>query len=218
MLALLVTGLALGLAYAAVPGAVNTEALRRGVAGGFVPAWSIQTGALVGDTLWALIGLTGATVLIRIDAVAVAIGLVGAGFLFALARTALRAAITGSGAGETAAGPSGNAFAVGVTFSLANPAGIAFWSGLGGGVLAAHGGASTSNIAALLLAFTVGAFAWGCGMAGALHWSRRFAGGRVFQAVDALCGLALAYFGVRLLWTSLRKSWRWLSPAARAFG
>ena len=217
MLALLVTGLALGLAYAAVPGAVNAEALRRGVAGGFVPAWSIQTGALVGDTLWALIGLTGAALLIQIDAVAIAFGLVGAGFLFALARTALRAAIAGPEAGAAAA-PSGNAFSVGMAFSLANPAGIAFWSGLGGGVLAAHGGASTSNSAALLLAFTLGAFAWGCGMAGALHWSRRFAGGRVFRAVDALCGLALSYFGVRLLWSSLQKSWRWLAPAARAFG
>jgi threonine/homoserine/homoserine lactone efflux protein len=218
MLALLVTGLALGLAYAAVPGAVNAEALRRGVAGGFVPAWSIQTGALVGDTLWALIGLTGAAVLIRIDAVAIAFGLVGAGFLFALARSALRAAIAGPNDAGATAGPAGNAFSVGMAFSLANPAGIAFWSGLGGGVLAAHGGASAGNIAALLLAFTIGAFAWGCGMAGALHWSRRFAGGRVFRAVDAFCGLALSYFGVRLLWSSARKSWRWLAPAARVFG
>lgn len=218
MLALLLTGLVLGLAYAAVPGAVNAEALRRGVAGGFVPAWSIQTGALVGDALWAAIGLTGAAVLLQIDAIAIAIGLVGAGFLFALARTALRAAITGpdhNAAGEAGAAPRGNAFAVGVTFSLANPAGIAFWSGLGGGVLAAYGGATTGNLLALLLSFTLGAFAWGCGMAGALHWSRRFANGRVFQTIDALCGLALAYFGVRLLWTSLKKSSRWLSPALR---
>lgn len=31
----------LGLAYCAVPGAVNTDALRRGLAGGFRPSWLI---------------------------------------------------------------------------------------------------------------------------------------------------------------------------------
>ncbi len=48
---LLVTGLTLGLDYSAVPGAVNTEALRQGLASGFRPAWLIQTGALMGDFL-----------------------------------------------------------------------------------------------------------------------------------------------------------------------
>jgi chemosensory pili system protein ChpE len=217
LIGLLITGAALGLAYSAVPGAVNAEALRRGVAGGFVPAWSIHTGALVGDLLWAVIGLTGAAVLIQIDAVAVAIGLVGAGFLFALARTAVRGAIAGPPADGTTIPPAGNAFAVGVTFSLANPAGIAFWSGLGGGVLASYGGATTGNLAALLTAFMAGSIVWGCAMAAATAWSRRFAGGKLFRAVDALCGLALTYFGVRLLLSSLKKSRRWLAPALRVF-
>jgi chemosensory pili system protein ChpE len=217
LIGILITGAALGFAYSAVPGAVNAEALRRGVAGGFAPAWSIQTGALVGDLLWAVIGLTGAAVLIRIDAVAVAIGMVGAGFLFALARTALRGALAGPPASGATTAPIGNAFAVGVTFSLANPAGIAFWSGLGGGVLTAYGGATTGNLVALLTAFMAGSIVWGCAMAAATAWSRRFAGGRLFQAIDALCGLALTYFGVRLLWSSLKKSQRWLAPALRVF-
>jgi len=214
---ILITGVVLGLAYSAVPGAVNAEALRRGVAGGFFPAWSIQTGALVGDLLWAVIGLTGAAVLVQIDAVAVAIGLVGAGFLFALARTAVRAAIVGPAHGGESVPPAGNAFAVGVTFSLANPAGIAFWSGLGGGVLASNGDATTSNLVVLLAAFMAGSMVWGAAMAAATAWSRRFAGGSLFRAIDALCGLALSYFGIRLLWTSLKKSQRWLVPALRSF-
>src|SRR6478735_8560765 len=93
---LLITGVTLGLAYSAVPGAVNTEALRRGLAGGFRPSWLIQTGALLGDLLWAVIGLTGAAVLIERDAIATLLGLVGAGFLFALARSAFRGALVGS--------------------------------------------------------------------------------------------------------------------------
>ena len=92
LIPLLVTGLTLGLAYSAVPGAVNTEALRRGVAGGFRPAALVQTGALVGDLFWAVIGITGAIVLIQHDAIATLLGLIGAGLLFTLARSALRSA------------------------------------------------------------------------------------------------------------------------------
>ncbi|HEX5498375.1 MAG TPA: LysE family transporter, partial [Thermomicrobiales bacterium] len=90
---LLVSAVGLGAAYAAVPGAVNAEALRRGMTGGFRPALLVQVGSLVGDALWAVVGLTGAAALASIDALAVALALIGAGFLFALARSALAAAL-----------------------------------------------------------------------------------------------------------------------------
>ena len=70
LLSLAITGLLLGLAYSAVPGAVNTEALRRGLDRGFRPAALVQTGALLGDIGWAVLGLTGAVVLIQRDAIA----------------------------------------------------------------------------------------------------------------------------------------------------
>ena len=95
---MLLTALALGLAYAAVPGAVNTEALRRGLAGGFRPAALVETGAIVGDTAWAVVGLGGAAALARFDAVTLALGLVGGGFLLALARSAFLAALRGGAA------------------------------------------------------------------------------------------------------------------------
>ena len=49
----------------------------------------------------------------------------------------------------------------------------------------------------------------------ALTWSRRFAQGKVFRYVDALCGIALSYFGVRLLWTTVQRTTRWLAPLTR---
>src|SRR3954469_20368500 len=139
LIPLLVTGLTLGLAYSAVPGAVNTEALRRGLAGGFRPARLIQTGALMGDFLWAVVGLTGAAVLIQRDAISTLLGLVGAGFLFALARSAFRGALAGSTEAQSAGERQKSGLVIGITFSLANPAGLAFWTGLGGGVMASEG-------------------------------------------------------------------------------
>ena len=215
--AFLVSAIGLGAAYAAVPGAVNTEALRRGLLRGFRAALLVQTGSLVGDGAWAVVGLTGAAVLVRYDAVALGLGLAGAGFLFALARAALAEALSGR---EPKAAPTktGGDFAVGLVFGLANPAGIAFWAGIGGGVLATGGDGMALDRAALFLAaFLVGASLWGCGMAALVGWGRRFVGRRFFRWANALCGLALGYYGLRVLWTTVRRSGRWLPWAARAW-
>ena len=212
---LLLTGILFGLAYSAVPGAVNTEALRQGIAGGFKPAWLIQTGALVGDLFWAVIGLTGAVVLIQFDAVAIGLGIIGAGFLFTLARSAFRSAFDTSAHQTDVASNPRNALLTGIAFSLANPAGLAFWTGIGGGLLGTSGSASPATLIVMLTGFTAGAALWGTGMALALTWSRRFAQGRVFRYVDALCGIALSYFGVRLLWTTVQRTTRWLAPLTR---
>lgn len=199
----------LGVAYAAVPGVVNAESMRRGLAGGFRPAALVQVGSLVGDVAWAVLGLSGAALLLRHEAVGLALGLIGAAFLFGLARTALIEAF-GRRSTPAPAERGGGDLAVGAIFSLANPAGLAFWTGLGGGVLATGGGEASAGRAALfLLGFAVGALLWGCGLAALVGWGRRFAGGRVLRWLNALCGLALAAFGVRLLWTTLRRAGRW---------
>lgn len=215
---LLITGISLGIAYSAVPGAVNAEALRRGLVDGFRPSWLIQTGALVGDVFWAILGLTGAAVLVRIDAFAVALGLIGSGFLFSLARTALRSAWADAPASDLPAPPTRNALLTGITFSLANPAGLAFWTGLGGGILGTSGNTSHTTLVVVLTGFTTGAVIWGTGMALVLTWGRRFAGGRTFRVIDAICGMALSYFGLRLLWASLQRATRWISPLVRLAG
>jgi chemosensory pili system protein ChpE len=64
-LSLIVTATGLGLAYAATPGAVNTEVLRRGVSRGARSALLVETGSLIGDSMWAILALTGVTLLTR---------------------------------------------------------------------------------------------------------------------------------------------------------
>src|SRR5579884_2535265 len=54
-LSLIATAIGLGLAYAAAPGAVNTEDLRRGVSQGARSALLIEAGSLIGDSIWALL-------------------------------------------------------------------------------------------------------------------------------------------------------------------
>jgi chemosensory pili system protein ChpE len=73
--ALIATAVGLGIAYAAAPGAVNTEALRRGVSWGARSALLVETGSLIGDSLWAVLALTGVTLLTRYLALQVLLGI-----------------------------------------------------------------------------------------------------------------------------------------------
>lgn len=213
----LVAALLLGIAYAAIPGVVNTEALRRGMRAGFGQAAAVQIGALTGDALWAAIALTGVTLFLDHEVVALTLGLIGAGFLFHLARVALVSAL-GGGAEGTAQPKSGSSLTTGLIFSLANPAGLAFWSGIGGGLLGASGNVTLGDSTRLLLMFVLGALCWGVGMAALVAWGRRFAKTGLFRVIDALCGLLLGFFGVRLLWTTLQRYGRLLTLLPHPIG
>ncbi len=86
---------------------------------------------------------------------------------------------------------------------MTNPFAVAFWLGLGAGVTAtAHTGLPSTI--AFFAGFFVGAILWCVGFAAAVSRGRRYASARLLRAIDALCGLALSYFGFRLLWQSLR--------------
>ena len=154
----------------------------------------------------------------RYDAFGLALGILGAGFLFHLARKALVSAWRGV-AEAGAPARDGQSLTTGVIFSLANPAGLAFWTGMGGGILGTSGASpSVQTAAVFLIAFITGALAWGSAMAALVGWGRRFATPGVFRAIEGLCGLALGYFGVRLLWSTLQRYGRWLMVMARAMG
>lgn len=211
---LALSGFTIGLAYTVVPGPVNTEATRRGLKGGFGPALTVQLGSLVGDVLWAILGLTGAVVVLQRDSLATLLGLAGAGFLFALARSAFQGA---TGKAETvAAGSGGNGWRVGIMFSLANPTGIAFWSGVGGGMLGTTVDPGPTEIMTVLASFIVGSALCGVLFAGLAGLGQRHANGKLMRWIDGLCGLALTWFGVRLLWSTIRRASAWLSPLFRA--
>jgi len=197
--------LGLGVAYAATPGVVNTQCIRRGMASGFRPAFSVQLGALLGDGVWAALALGGVAALARRESIAIALGLVGSLFLCRLAFAALREAWIGPRE-RSPVGTTGGDLGTGVVFGLANPAGLAFWVGVGGGMLAvsdAHLEAAT--YAVFLVAFLFGALCWALGLSVLVGWGRRYARPRLFRVVDAVCGAVLGVYGLRLLWATARR-------------
>jgi L-lysine exporter family protein LysE/ArgO len=208
------TGFTIGLAFTAVPGPVTAEATRRAVAGGFWPGFMVNLGSCIGDVFWAVLGLSGAAVFLRHDAVSVALGVAGVCFLFSLARSAAREAFSGDLPDTTA--PSGGAFRVGITFSFANPSGIAFWSGVGTGMLASLGDTSAATILTLIVAYLVAGMALGSAFCVIAATGGRLLGQRVTRWVNAASAVALTWFAVRTVIDTIRRARVWILPVVRA--
>ncbi len=202
-------GVALGLAYAAAPGAVNTEAMRRGSAHGSLAALLVETGSLLGDGLWAALALIGVSLTARFWPVQLTLALTGGVFLLRMAWSAGRDALLGrrEGAPVSRRGD----FATGLVFGLANPVGLAFWSGLGSAVALS----GVVGLAALPFfgGFLAGASVW-CGTFALLvGWGRRWLSPLLLRVVDGLCACALGYFGLSLLATGAREVFARLAGA-----
>jgi threonine/homoserine/homoserine lactone efflux protein len=200
---LLLSSFGLGLAYCATPGAVNAEALRRGLARGFWPALLVQLGSLIGDTLWAAIALTGTAFLVQNRSLQLVLGIAGGCFLLRLAWSALKDAWTAQ-APEALPEQARGAFLTGAFFSLTNPSAVAFWLGLGGGVIATATSRPLPGAPYLFLgSFVAGALLWCGGSAALIAYGRRHTGNAFFRWVNALSGTVLGFFGVRTLWRAL---------------
>jgi threonine/homoserine/homoserine lactone efflux protein len=199
-LTFIITAIGLGIAYAAAPGAVNTEAIRRGAAHGARATLLVETGSLIGDSLWALLALTGVTLFAQYLAVQLVLGIAGGCFLLRMAWLALYDAFTHHKASvATPASTRGN-FATGIVFGIVNPFGLAFWSGLGSSVVAS--GATGVQFLLFFVGFFLGAVLWSLGISAGVYWGRRWMRPIVFSWISALCGLALGYFGIRVLWAT----------------
>ncbi len=198
----IITAIGLGIAYAAAPGAVNTEAIRRGAAHGACSTLLVETGSLIGDSLWALLALTGVVALAQFFTLQIVLGIAGGCFLLRMAWLALYEAFTRRNSSTEVPTSTRGDFATGVVFGLANPVGLAFWSGLGSSVVAS--GITGIQFGLFFAGFFVGALLWCIGITIGIRWGRRWIRPTLFLWINALCGLALGYFGVRVFWTTIQ--------------
>lgn len=200
--AFILTASILGFVYSAAPGAVNTEAIRRGLKKGFWPSFFVQVGALLGDLVWATVGLTGVALVFHVTPVRIILGFAGVAFLLRMAwNSFVESRTAGDVTRERSMGNERN-FTTGLIFSLANPFGIAFWGGVGGG-FAAHvaGMPLLDKLWVLFAGFSIGAVVWCVGISALVSWSRKFVSARVLQGIFTMSSLAMAYFALDMLWT-----------------
>lgn len=198
MLELFLSAFLLGLLFNAAPGAIFAESLRRGMRGGFGPAFEVQLGSLVGDFTWAVLGLAGAAALFTIPWVEKPLAMAGAALLLWVAWQSLKDAMGPMPVFEAAPAPSGqrSAFGVGAAMSLSNPFNITYWAGLGGTITAlgvADPGWTAFSL--FLGGFMASSLLWCFICAGFIGWTRRFVGPVAWVAINLTCAAGLAAFG-----------------------
>jgi chemosensory pili system protein ChpE len=193
----------LGLALFATPGTITAQLLRGLGQRGFLWALFLQLGGLIGLVLWAVIAFVGAAFLVQNMPARVILGATGVLLLLWLGWRALRDAYRGRG-GETKAANVRGDFALGAALTLANPFPVVFWLSVLP-TLMATGRATLDpkDIVVFFAGFLVSALLWSVFMSSLIAWGRRFVTPVFFRLVNLVCGLALGFFALKLLWSTL---------------
>ncbi len=188
----------MGLAFCGPPGAVFVEAFRRGSVRGFGAALSVEFGSLIGDAAWAVVGLTGAALLLQITAVRGVLAAAGAVLLGWLGLRSLNDAWNGA-APEGAPVPQRGDFATGAALSLTNPQAVGYWIALGGAIETLIGRAPLADDLTVFFAgFMLACLLYCFAIAALISGARRILTKQVHRAVNALCGVMLVGFAIAL--------------------
>lgn len=206
MVELFVAAVGLGFLFNATPGAIFTESLRRGIKGGYRPALGVQIGSLVGDFVWAVLGLLGAAALFTLPYVEIPLALFGAALLACLAWSTLKDGLGPMPGFDPDVGidAARSAFGIGAALSLSNPMNITYWAGLGG-TITALGVANPGWIAfsVFLGGFMLSSIVWCFICAGAIAVTRRFVSPIVWKLLNIGCAAGLALFASLVVWRTL---------------
>ena len=165
--------------------------------GGFRVGVAIGAGAAVIDMVYAALGVAGASRLLEIDPLRVALGLTGAVVLALIGLRTLRNAFRirlGGEADEEVASPR-RAFVTSLGATASNPMTIAAWAAIfSAASTASIVGSSRAAALALLGAVCVGSFVWFVLLSAGTAIGRRYVGERLVAAIDAVSGLAIVAF------------------------
>jgi threonine/homoserine/homoserine lactone efflux protein len=215
MFALFFAAFGMGIAFCAPPGMVMSESVRRGLRGGFWSTLRLQLGSLIGDATWAVIGLTGAGLLVQQPLITALLMGCGAGLLFYLAGCAARDAWRGAGLqaatptplpaaatrGHWLMRPSAGAddFLTGALLSLTNPTSVAYWLALGGALeVLGISHPEPRHYGMFFTGFMIACAVWSVVTSALIAWGRQLLNPRFFRWINVFCAMLLgvAAFGI----------------------
>jgi len=200
-------GIAVGALYCAPVGPVNLEIVRRGLAVGFLAAFLVALGAVIGDSFWAAVGILGSGLLMESLPLRVAIGFIGVLILLFLAWSAYRASEQNPDYRLSDPPRKRVGFAVGAALSMANPFAVFFWLWLAAsGAMASVGVDSSHHIARVwfFIGLVAGAILYGLVLSGVVAWSRRFISARLMRKINIGAAIGLLALAVVMTFRVLR--------------
>jgi threonine/homoserine/homoserine lactone efflux protein len=201
MIELFLSAMAIGFFFNAAPGAVFTESLRRGLKGGFKSALYVQFGSLVGDLIWAIIGLGGAAVLFEINIVKIPMAIFGGVLLAMLAFNSLIDATKKMPTVNlTLKQKDRTELTTGVAISLTNPINITYWAGMAGTITTLGVNEPTGQAFIVFLSgFMLSSIIWCFLCAGFIGFVKKTINQTGWVIVNLSCGIGLAYFSIYVL-------------------
>jgi threonine/homoserine/homoserine lactone efflux protein len=191
------SGLILAFAYVATPGPITVETLRQGMKGGFMVSLAVQSGSLIGLSVYALLALFGAGLLLQDSIWQLLAGITGMVLLVYLGITTIQGGRNPSVRfSEISPGRTSprRAFWTGAGLSLGNPLDIVFWLSIGSRVLSDPG----LDGSYFLAGFFVGCLLTSLGVALFAGVWQHLLTPRMARTTTWVCGLALIAFGVKL--------------------
>ena len=201
MIELFISAMALGFLFNAAPGAIFTESLRRGIKGGFKSALYVQFGSLVGDLIWAVIGLGGAAVLFEIDAIKIPMAIFGGVLLAWLAfNSFVDATKKIPSINLTLKQDDKTELMVGAALSLSNPINITYWAGMAGTIATLGVKEPTGQAFIVFLGgFMFSSIIWCFLCSGFSGFVRKAINQTGWVLINISCGIGLAYFSINVL-------------------
>ena len=199
MVQLFFTAFFMSILFAAQPGVIAFEALRRGMERGFFAALNIEFGSLIGDAVWAALALAGAAILFQNPIVALLLSIVGC---FLLLKFAWEAWQSSHEERDTTTQPVGrsNDFLAGAMLSLSNPQNITFWLGMSGIVVSlGFTNPQPIHLAVFFSGFMIAQVVWCFFFAGLVSYSATFMNEKTFNYINFVSAIVLGYFGIDLL-------------------
>ncbi len=205
MATLFFSAVILGFVFNAAPGAVFAETIRQGVRGGFKPALAVQIGSLVGDALWAVLGLAGVGLLLQVDFLRLPVGMAGAIYLLWLAWDSWQEANREFGVQASEVTYHTKALRSGILLSVTNPQNIAYWAALGSAMGAVGiANPTASHYTIFFAGFMVSSVLWSFLCAGVVAQVFRRPGLNWVRLTYRACAIAfliLALSSLRNLWS-----------------
>lgn len=189
----------LGITLAAPIGPVSAEMIKRGLNGGFVPAFTVRLGAAVGNTLCLLAAYLGLLLLIKNPMTMAVCGLLGSLFLIYMGLQTIFSGKKTFDLEKVAKAPSNtlNSLGIGFILSIANPIGIIFWMSIFPAAMdQAEFTASWFDFSYNLL-IICGVLIWGVCLSLALAGGKRLLNNKLISLVTILAGCVILYFGAK---------------------
>jgi threonine/homoserine/homoserine lactone efflux protein len=198
-----ISSFGLSLTLWATPGAVTTEAFRRALMRGVYAVLFILIGSLVGDAFWAIATYFGAAFLVQHTFARLILGAIESLIQLSLAWQTLKDA-WGKSALSSSEKTHHCDFITGALLSLTSPFTVTFWLTINATTSSAirsttHG----IDMFFFFVSFLLAAILWGLLLSVLVTVGHRFTRPIIFRWLNLGCSLALAYFGISLLSSTL---------------